>query len=96
MKLYLYANYNVLAGFFGPMMGERIEPGEMVKDYAQILVGLKKEQLESLKECDLYCLGSIDNVTGEIVPEKRFLLHCGEVASRFLSTEVKEDVEQSA
>lgn len=91
MKLYLYANYNALAGFFGPMMSERIEPDEIVKDYTQIICGLEQEQLKSLSECDLYCLGTIDNVTGEILPEKTFLLHCGEVASRFIkSEEVKE------
>lgn len=92
MRLFIYANYNVLAGFFGPAIQERIEPDEMIKDYAQIVCGLEEKSLNSLKECDLYCLGSIDNVTGEIIPEKQFLLHCGEVASKFLKEEVKEDV----
>ena len=95
MKLYIYANFNVLAGFFGPSVQERIEPEEMVKDYAQIVSGLDERALARLQECDLYCLGIIDNVTGEIVPEKQFLLHCGEVVKRFMkSEEVKEDVKE--
>lgn len=94
MKLYIYANFNVLAGFFGPSIQERIEPEEMKKDYVQVVAGLDEKSLNMLKECDFYCLGSIDNVTGEIVPEKQFLLHCGEVVERFLKepSEVKEDV----
>lgn len=93
MKLYIYANYNQLAGFFGSVITERIEPQEMVKDYAQIVCGLEKKYLEGLKECDLYCLGSFDNVTGEILPEKSFLLHCGEVVSRFIKQESEEKVD---
>ena len=90
MKLWIYANFNVLAGFFGPSIQEKIDPEEMTKDYAQIVCGLPKESLERLKECDLYCLGTIDNVTGEIIPEKQFLLHCGEVTSKFLKVESEE------
>ena len=99
MKLYIYANLNVLGGFFGSMITERVEPDEMIKDYAQIVCGLPQEALHNLKECDLYCLGSFDNVSGEIVPEKQFLLHCGEVVERFIKPvdcEVKEDVRKEA
>lgn len=95
MKLYLYANFNVLGGFFGPMIQERIEPDEMQKNYAQIVAGLDVPALARLKECDLYCLGSIDNVTGDIVPEKQFLLHCGEVCDRFLASKVKDQKEEN-
>lgn len=84
MTLYVYANYNVLAGFFGPFVCERIEPDEMVKDYAQIVSGIPEDGLKKLQECDLYCMGSFDNVSGELKPEKTFLLHCGEVVERFL------------
>lgn len=91
MTLYVYANYNVLAGFFGSFVCERIEPDEMVKDYGQIISGIDVEGLKKLKECDLYCMGKFDNVSGELVPEKTFLLHCGEIAERFLKGE-DEDV----
>ena len=96
MKLYLYANFNVLAGFFGPSVQERIEPEEMIKDYAQIVANLPEDALVKLKECDLYCLGSIDNVTGEIVPEKQFLLHCGEVCEKFLIKHTEEKIDEQA
>lgn len=84
MKLYIYANFNVLGGFFGSMITERIEPDEMIKDYGQIVCNLPQDSLLSLKECDLFCLGTYDNVTGVIEPAKQFLLHCGEVVDRFI------------
>ena len=73
MKLYIYANFNVLAGFFGPSVQERIEPEEMVKDYAQIVSGLDERALARLQECDLYCLGTIDNVKGIASQEQSLL-----------------------
>lgn len=96
MKLYMYANYNQLAGFFGSIICERIEPEEMQKDYAQIVCGLDEKSKLMLRECDLYCLGSFDNVTGEVIPEKTFLLHCGEVVSRFLKIEEEKKDEQAS
>ena len=84
MILHVYANYNVPAGFFGPFIIERIEPEEMIKDYAQIICNYDKKTLKMLSELDLYYFGKFDNVSGEFTPEKTFLLHCGEVASRFI------------
>lgn len=91
MKLYIFANLNVLGEFFSTPMVEKITPEEMIKDYVQVVAGCSKDILEKLKECDLYCLGSFDNVSGEIVPKKEFLLHCGEVCSRFIKEEKKTD-----
>ena len=91
MMLHIYANFNVLGGFFGSPIIDHIEPEEMQKDYAQVICGLSQDVLAHLSECDLYCLGSIDNVTGEVVPEKQFLLHCSDFTSRFLKK--SEDVE---
>lgn len=84
MILHVYANYNVPAGFFGPFTVERIEPDEMVKDYAQIICNFDDKTLKMLSELDLYYFGKFDNVSGELTPEKTFLLHCGEVAARFI------------
>lgn len=91
MKLYIYANLNVLGGFFGSVITERVEPEEIKQDYAQVVAGLPQDALISLRECDLYCLGSFDNVSGEIVPEKQFLLHCGEVVNRFIKEHAEVD-----
>lgn len=91
MILHIYANYNKLGDFFSSPIIEKITPEEMVKDYAQIVCGLSSEYLKRLSECSLYCLGTFDNVSGEIVPEKTFLLHCNEVCSRFLKEEVKKE-----
>lgn len=93
MKYHFYANFNVLGGFFVPgVVTEKVDPEEMKDAYVQVVAGLPQEALLALKECDLYCLGSFDNVSGEIVPDKQFILHCGEVTSRFIKCdEVKED-----
>lgn len=91
MILHIYANMNVEGEFFSSPIVEKITPEEMVKDYAQIVCGLSRDALLRLKECDLYCLGYFDNVSGQIVPEKTFLLHCGEVCSRFIKDEVKKE-----
>lgn len=84
MMLYIYANLNVLGGFFGSVITERVEPDELKQDYVQVVAGLPQEALHQLKECDLYCLGRFDNVSGEIIPEKTFILHCAEVVNRFI------------
>ena len=96
MILHIYVNYNVLGDFFSSPIVEKITPEEMSKDYAQILAGLDKETLKRLKECDLYCLGTYDNVSGEIVPKKDFILHCGDVASRYLKVDEEKKDEVSA
>lgn len=92
MILHIYVNFNVVGDFFSSPIVEKVTPEEMTKDYVQIISGLPQDALIKLKECDLYCLGTYDNVSGEIIPEKRFLLHCGEVCSRFLKEEKKEEV----
>ena len=91
MILHIYVNYNVLGDFFSSPIVEKITPEEMSKDYAQMICGLDQDVLKKLKECDLYCLGTFDNVSGEIVPKKDFILHCGDAASRFLKDEVKKE-----
>jgi len=91
MKYYFYTNYNVLGGFFIPgVICEKISPEEMKDAYVQVVAGLPQDALIALKECDLYCLGSFDNVSGEVIPEKTFILHCGDVTSRFIKEEVEE------
>lgn len=90
MILHIYANFNCLGEFFGTPLMEKITPEEMSKDYGQIVSGLDSKLLIKLKECDLFYLGSFDNVSGIITPKKEFLLHCGEVVSRYISGEKKE------
>lgn len=91
MILHIYANLNCEGEFFSAPMFEKVTPEEMSKDYVQIVAGLDQSYLKRLKVCDLYCLGSFDNVSGEIVPEKTFLLHCGDVCSRFIKDVDKKD-----
>lgn len=97
MMLYIYANYNNLGQFFGQPIICDTEPEVVSKDYVQMVCDLEQEALIRLKECDLYLLGSLDNVSGEVKPEKTFLLHCAEVVSRFIKVpeEAKQDARQS-
>lgn len=92
MILYIYANMNTAGEFFSWPCFDKITPEEMAKDYVQQVVSLPQDALKRLKECDLYCLGKFDNVSGEIIPEKTFILHCGEVCSRFIKEDKKDEV----
>lgn len=85
MKLYIYANFNVLGNFYSTPIAEKITPEEMQKDYIQIVAGLDPDTLNRLKECDLYCLGEYDNITGVIVPKVDFILHCSDACNKFLN-----------
>lgn len=99
MKLNVYCYYNTLGGFFGKPFLEVIAPEDFVAQLTQSMYGAKEDVLESLKEDDLYCLGVFDNVTGELVSSKEFLVHVGEIANKVLltrkavpgDTDVKED-----
>lgn len=91
MILHIYVNYNVLGDFFSTPIVEKITPEEIAKDYVQMIAGLDQDTLKKLKECDLYCLGTYDNVSGQIVPSKDFILHCGDAVSHYLKEDVKKE-----
>ena len=93
MILHIYANFNTLGSFFSTPVVEKITPEEMVKDYGQIVCGLDQASLNRLKECDLYYLGSYDNVSGKIEPKVDFLLHCGDICNKFIIQVVKKGEE---
>ena len=92
MIKYCFAYFNKLGDFFGqPFFTDHKD--EFPAILKQNLFAAEKETLESLKEDDLYYLGSFDNVTGEIKAEKTFIASMsGDVAEVLLKKYgVKED-----
>lgn len=85
MKLNVYCFFNNFGGFFGKPFLEVIEPDKYVEQFKQSLFGASVEVLESLKEDDLYFLGTFDNVTGELESNKEFLIHLSEHVGTLLS-----------
>lgn len=83
MMKYCFAYFNKLGDFYGsPFFVDHKE--EFVKILGQSLYGAKKEDLEALKEDDLYYLGSFDNEKGELVPEKEFITSMSGMVSEIL------------
>lgn len=89
MKQYIYANYNRLGDFYCGMMFDQTNPDDMKVSYRQIVCNLDEKALSFLKECELYYLGEFDNVTGEIIAKKEFMLNCGDVIDQVLSVKGK-------
>ena len=92
MIKYCFAYFNKLGDFFGqPFFADHKE--EFVKVLHQSLYAGKQEELESLKEDDLYFIGSFDNETGEFKAEKTFMCSMSGAVSEVLLKKfgVKED-----
>lgn len=95
MRQYIYAYYNRLAGFYGKPFFDNVKPEEFVPGFNQGLFGAPNEVLESLKEVDLYYLGSFDNVDGTIESKNDFLQHLSEIVAEIQAKKnvgVNEDV----
>lgn len=84
MKKYCFAYFNKLGDFYGqPFFTDHKE--EFVKILNQSLYAAKQEELESLKEDDLYFIGTFDNETGEFVAEKSFVCSMSGTCSEVLT-----------
>lgn len=94
MKKYLYSLYNRLGGFYENPMADIVEPKDYAQYMAQSLVYADIPALTRYKECDLVCLGSIDNKTGVIVSNVEVLCSLEQVCSDLINTKLlKESVE---
>lgn len=72
MMKYCFAYFNKLGDFYGqPFFVDHKD--EFVKILGQTLYAAKKDDLEALKEDDLYFIGSFNNETGDFKPEKEFI-----------------------
>lgn len=85
MKKYIYGYFNKLGGFFGNPFFHDL-PKETFKEYLfQSLFAAKEEELNDVKECELYALGEFDNETSEIKYEKEYILNCSTLVEEVLS-----------
>lgn len=92
MIKYCFAYFNKLGDFYGqPFFTDAKE--QFVKSLHQVLYGVKQDDLESLKEDDLYFIGSFDNESGEFTPVKEFICSMSGLCSEVLVKKygVKED-----
>lgn len=88
MIKHIYAYFNTLGGFYGKPFIEDLAPEDFVGAFTQSLYGAPKEVLESIKEDDLFYLGSFDNIKGVIIPNNENLIHLSEIAGKILLTKV--------
>lgn len=94
MTKYLYSLYNRLGAFYEIPMADIVEPKDYAQYMSQSLVYADIPALTRYKECDLVCLGSYDNKTGEIVAAKEVLCSLEQVCSDLInSKKLKEKVE---
>ena len=83
MIKYCFAYFNKLGDFYGqPFFIDQKD--EFVKSLSQILYAAKKEELESLKEDDLFLIGDFDNETGVFTPCKEFKMSMSGISSEVL------------
>lgn len=86
MKKYCYAYFNKLGDFFGtPFFVENEKKGDFVKLLGQVLFSSKQDELEALKEDDLYFIGTFDNETGVFEPSKEFVTSMSGMAAAILN-----------
>lgn len=99
MIKHVFAYFNKLGGFYGDPFYVR-EKEEFDAVLRQSLFAADRETLEHLKEEELYYLGTFDNESAEVKPEKEFYCVlaplCEEIiAKRFAKKEEKEDGERA-
>lgn len=84
MIKHCFAYFNKLGDFYGqPFFTDQKD--EFVASLRQLLFAAKEEDLETLKEDDLYYIGSFDNVSGEFKPAKEFIASMSGVSCEILS-----------
>lgn len=88
MKKYLYSLFNRLGGFYENPMADIVEPKDYPQYLTQSLVYADIPVLTRYKECDLVCLGSIDNKTGIIESQVEVLCSLEQVCSDLINTKV--------
>lgn len=95
MKKYCYAYFNKLGDFYGqPFFVDHKE--EFVAILRQNLFAAKKDELEALKEDDLYFIGEFDNVTGTFEAKKDFITSMSGLCSEVLVKKYGEKVDGQA
>lgn len=73
MTFYVYGLKNRLVGQFEKPFSEAIEPKEYIDQLTLSMSVADPAILNRYKEYDLYCLGSVDNKTGEVITSCSFI-----------------------
>lgn len=75
MILYLYASRNKKSGQFGKQVTcELYEKDQISQLYAASVKEASENDKVYLRELEVYCLGLLNTETGDIKPEKTFIL----------------------
>ena len=82
--------FNNLGGFFGEPVTVLFEPKTYCELVKQSVCSQDAKDHAKLKECDLYLLGTFDNISGELISCKEFVSHCSD-----LLPNVKEGVDHA-
>lgn len=88
MKKYLYSLYNRLGGFYENPMADIVEPKDYPQYLTQSLVYADIPALTRYKECEVVCLGSIDNKTGVIESNVEVLCSLEQPCSDLINSKV--------
>lgn len=93
MILHVYGMKNRLSGIFEKPFAELADPTEYSEQLFQSLALAPVDALQLHKEFDLYCLGTIDSKSGEIVPSVSFVCSLEQMCLSLISSkEVKKEV----
>ena len=80
MKLYLYVTKNKKSGQYGQIKAEIMDNDQAKESYSISKLEAPVDQQKYLNELELYCLGSYDTASGQIVSnDPVFLLDLGAV-----------------
>ena len=80
MKMYLYVTKNKKSGQYGQIKAEIMDNDQAKESYSISKLEAPVDQQKYLDELELYCLGTYDTASGEIVANNPvFLLDLGAV-----------------
>lgn len=74
MITYLYCSRNKKSGQFGKINCEIYTKDQIAQLYAASVKEASDDHKVYLRELEVYCLGSLDTETGDIKPERTFIL----------------------
>ena len=96
MIMYLYASKNKKSGQFGKLTTELYTKDQISQLYATSVKEAAENERVYLRELEVFCLGQLNTETGEIVPERTFVLDVATLIPGGENDVRKEDhVEQS-
>lgn len=94
MTSYLYCSRNKKSGQFGKINSEIYTKEQIGQLYAASVKEASENDKIYLRELELYCLGTLDTESGEIMPEKSFVLDVATLVPGGVNDVGKEEVTQ--